>query len=103
MPLVAAHRTLKAQPTPEQSGGVDGPSTASRIRRKRRGRVTAGVDLDFGLVLGQAKTKIRRALCSVGAIRRADSRRVGRVIRQSPRAGAIKRRGYPVMLTVGWR
>jgi hypothetical protein len=28
---------------------------------------------------------------------------VGRVIRQSPRPGVVKRRGYPVRLTVGRR
>jgi len=57
----------------------------------------------IGLQLGRAKTKIRRAHCSVGAIRRARSRRVGRVIAQSPRPGAVKRRGFPVKLTVGRR
>jgi len=56
-----------------------------------------------GLQLGRAKTKIRRAHCSVGAIRRARSRRVGRVIGQRPRPGAVKRRGFPVKLTVGRR
>jgi beta-lactam-binding protein with PASTA domain len=57
----------------------------------------------LGLRLGAAKRKIRQRHCGIGRIRRAQSRRVGRVIRQSPRAGAIKRRGYPVALTVGRR
>jgi beta-lactam-binding protein with PASTA domain len=57
----------------------------------------------IGLTLGSAKTRIRRANCSVGRIRRASSRRVGRVISQSPRAGAIKRRGFKVNLVVGRR
>jgi beta-lactam-binding protein with PASTA domain len=39
----------------------------------------------------------------VGRIRRARSTRIGRVIGQSPRAGAVKRRGYPVKLVVGRR
>ena len=49
------------------------------------------------------KTRIRRARCSVGRIRRARSRRVGRVIAQSPRPGVVKRRGFPVRLVVGRR
>jgi beta-lactam-binding protein with PASTA domain len=57
----------------------------------------------IGLRLGVARTRIRRAKCSVGRIRRARSRRVGRVIGQRPRPGTIKRRGYPVALTVGRR
>jgi hypothetical protein len=57
----------------------------------------------LGLRLGAAKRKIRQRHCSVGRVRRAHSRRVGRVIGQRPRPGAIKRRGYPVALTVGRR
>jgi beta-lactam-binding protein with PASTA domain len=57
----------------------------------------------IGFTLRRAKTKIRRAHCSVGRIRRAHSRRVGRVISQSPRPGAVKRRGFPVKLVVGRR
>jgi beta-lactam-binding protein with PASTA domain len=56
-----------------------------------------------GLTLRRAKTKIRRAHCSVGRIRRARSRRVGRVIAQNPRPGVVKRRGFPVKLVVGRR
>ena len=56
-----------------------------------------------GLTLARARTKIRRAHCSVGRIRRAHSRRVGRVIGQSPRPGAIRRRAFPVKLVVGRR
>ena len=36
-------------------------------------------------------------------ISRVRSRRVGRVIRQSPRPGAVRRRGFPVRLVVGRR
>jgi subtilisin family serine protease len=57
----------------------------------------------IGLKLGRARTRIRRANCSVGRIRRVRSRRVGRVLRQSPRAGAVKRRGFKVTLVVGRR
>jgi beta-lactam-binding protein with PASTA domain len=57
----------------------------------------------LGLRLGRAKQKIRRARCSVGRIRRARSRRPGRVIGQSPRPGVFKRRGFPVKLVVGRR
>jgi beta-lactam-binding protein with PASTA domain len=57
----------------------------------------------LGLRLAAAKRKIRRRHCGVGRIRRVHSRRVGRVIGQSPRPGAIKRRGYPVALIVGRR
>jgi beta-lactam-binding protein with PASTA domain len=55
--------------------------------------------------LGAAKTKIRRAHCSVGRIRRQRSRRqlVGRVVKQIPRAGTVRRRGFPVALVVGRR
>jgi beta-lactam-binding protein with PASTA domain len=57
----------------------------------------------LGLRLAAARRKIRQRHCSVGRVRRAHSRRVGRVIRQSPRPRAIKRRGYPVALVVGRR
>jgi beta-lactam-binding protein with PASTA domain len=57
----------------------------------------------IGLTLTRAKVKIRSKHCSVGRIRRAQSRRVGRVIGQSPRPGAIKRRGFRVNLVVGRR
>jgi beta-lactam-binding protein with PASTA domain len=57
----------------------------------------------IGLRLAQAKQRIRAQNCSVGRVRRARSRRVGRVIAQNPRAGKIKRRGFPVKLVVGRR
>jgi len=57
----------------------------------------------LGLRLAAAKTKIRRAHCSVGNIRRVRSRRSlrGRVVSQNPRPGTIKRRNFPVKLAVG--
>jgi hypothetical protein len=56
-----------------------------------------------GLRLAKAKQRIRRAHCTVGRVRRVHtSRRLrGRVVRQSPRARTIHRRGYPVRLVVG--
>jgi beta-lactam-binding protein with PASTA domain len=57
----------------------------------------------IGLKLAKAKAKIRAKKCSVGRIRTARSGRVGRVIGQSPKAGKIKSRGYPVKLVVGKR
>jgi beta-lactam-binding protein with PASTA domain len=57
----------------------------------------------IGLRLAAAKRRIRQRRCAVGRVRRAHSSRVGRVIRQSPRPGSVKRRGYPVTLVVGRR
>jgi subtilisin family serine protease len=54
-----------------------------------------------GMRLVPAKRKIRRAGCAVGSVRRVRSRRVGRVIAQSPRPGAVRRRGFRVSLVVG--
>jgi hypothetical protein len=56
-----------------------------------------------GLRLAAAKRKIRRRHCTTGRVRRARSKQVGRVTRQSPRPGSVKRRGYPVTLVVGRR
>jgi PASTA domain len=71
-------------------------ATATATARCRVPRV-------IGLRLGVAKTRIRRARCSVGRIRRVRSRRAlrGRVVGQSPRPRAIRRRGFPVRLLVG--
>ena len=57
----------------------------------------------LGLRLAAAKLKIRKRHCSVGAVQRRHSKRVGRVIGQRPRPGVIKRRGYPIALVVGRR
>jgi hypothetical protein len=57
----------------------------------------------IGMRLLRAKARIRRAGCSVGRVRGARSRRVGRVIRQSPRAGMRLARGARVNLVVGRR
>jgi hypothetical protein len=55
-----------------------------------------------GLRLGQARVKIRRHNCSVGTVRRQQSTRVGRILRQRPRVG-VKRRDFPIDLVVGRR
>jgi hypothetical protein len=57
----------------------------------------------IGMRLARAKSRIRRARCSVGRVRRARSRNVGKVIGQSPRAGSVRRSGYRVSLRVGRR
>ena len=56
-----------------------------------------------GLRLATARTRIGHAHCRVGRIHRVHSKRVGRVLHQSPRAGAVKARGTKVSLTVGRR
>jgi beta-lactam-binding protein with PASTA domain len=57
----------------------------------------------LGLLLKSAKVRIRHRHCSLGAVQRRYSKRVGRVIGQHPRPGAIKPRGYPITLLVGRR
>jgi beta-lactam-binding protein with PASTA domain len=57
----------------------------------------------IGLKLAKAKAKIKKAHCRVGAIRRAHSKKVGRVIGQSPRPGVKKPNGFKVKLVVGRR
>ena len=57
----------------------------------------------IGLRLATARKRIGRAHCRVGRVRRARSRRVGRVLSQSPKAGAVRARGTRVKLVVGRR
>jgi beta-lactam-binding protein with PASTA domain len=57
----------------------------------------------IGLKLARAKTKIRKAHCRLGRVRRARSRLVGRVIAQKPQSGARRPRGFRIMLVVGRR
>jgi len=57
----------------------------------------------IGLKLAAAKRAISRGGCGVGRVRRTPSPRVGRVLRQSPRAGAQRRYGTRVNLVVGRR
>jgi hypothetical protein len=67
------------------------------------GRVRCDVPRVVGMTLLKAKRTIRAMDCSVGRIRRARSRRVGRVLSQSPRAGTVRKRGFRVNLVVGRR
>jgi PASTA domain len=57
----------------------------------------------IGKTLGQARQRIRARNCSVGRIRRVRSRNSirGRVIGETPRPGAVRRRGFPVTLLIG--
>jgi hypothetical protein len=57
----------------------------------------------IGMKPARAKRRIRLRRCSVGRVRRARSRRIGKVIRQSPRSGSVRPRGYRVRLVVGRR
>jgi len=57
----------------------------------------------IGMTLGRAKSRIRAKHCALGRVRRVHSKRVGRVLKQSPRPGARKPRGAKVSLTVGRR
>jgi Tol biopolymer transport system component len=56
-----------------------------------------------GFRLATARARIGRASCRVGRVRRARSRRVGRVLSQSPRARSVRPRGTRVNLVVGRR
>jgi len=57
----------------------------------------------LGKTLPGARAALRRSRCAVGRIRRVRSRRVGRVVAQSPRAGVRRARGTRVNLSVGRR
>jgi Tol biopolymer transport system component len=59
----------------------------------------------IGMRLAVARKKIGRANCNTGRVRRARSAktRVGKVLSQSPKAGAVRKRGTKVNLVVGRR
>jgi Tol biopolymer transport system component len=57
----------------------------------------------IGLRLAVARKRIGRANCLVGRVRRARSRKAGKVLSQSPRAGSVRTRGAKVNLVVGKR
>jgi hypothetical protein len=79
-------------PPPPQPQPPSPPPTATRSCRVPR---------VVGLRLVRARTRIRRANCSVGRIRRVRSRAArGRVVRQWPRAGTRLRRGAKVTLRI---
>jgi beta-lactam-binding protein with PASTA domain len=57
-----------------------------------------------GLTLKKAKAKIKKAHCRVGKVtKRVNARRAGRVLKQSPKAGTRKPKGFKVKLVVGRR
>jgi hypothetical protein len=57
----------------------------------------------IGLRLAKARASIRARNCRIGRIRWARSRRVGRVIGQTPRGAVLRPRHYPVNLIIGRR
>lgn len=73
------------------------------VVRPRAPRRVCRVPRVTGRKLAAARRLITRGGCRVGRVRRARSRRVGRVIRQSPRGGAQRARGTRVNLVVGRR
>ena len=90
---VSARFDAVPQPPPPEPPPPPPPAPRTRCRVPRV----------VGLRLAKAKARIRKAHCSVGRIRRMSSRRVGRVIKQSPRPGARRPRGARVNLVVGRR
>lgn len=86
-----------------EDGAVAAASEATDVVpavRTPRGRCV--VPRVVGRPLAVARSAIRRAGCAMGAVRRAHSKSVrrGRVIRQTPRAGARLRRGARVNLVL---
>jgi beta-lactam-binding protein with PASTA domain len=57
----------------------------------------------IGMRLNAAKARIRARRCRVGTVRRVRSRRIGRVVGQSPRGGAVRAVNFRVNLRVGRR
>ena len=87
------------------SGGnaAIGSQQLSVVRARATTRATCRVPRVVGKRLALARRLITRGGCRVGRIRRARSRRVGRVLRQSPRGGVRRARGTRVNLVVGRR
>jgi hypothetical protein len=79
---------------------VTQPKPKPKLQPAQRSCVVPRV---VGLRLSVAKARIRKANCSVGQTRRAKSKKIGRVIVQSPRPGARRARGARVKLVVGRR
>ncbi len=98
VPGLAVTYTPPVAPPPPQPPPVPPPPPPPSPRAVRCHVPRVG-----GMTLARAKAKIRRAHCGVGRVRKARSKRVGRVIGQSPRAGAVRGRGFPVRLAVGRR
>ena len=111
--------TLTATPTGKArfagwSGDCSGKSTCvlsmtadhavtATFARRGAASPTCTVPRVVGMSLAKARTKIRRAHCSVGTISRKSSARArkGKVLVQTPRFGRKLRNGARVSLTVG--
>ena len=89
-----------AQPPPPPPGPPPPPPPAPQPPPPP---VRCRVPRVIGMRLAAARRRIRAAHCRVGRIRRAHSRRVGRVLGQRPKAGAVRPRGTRVRLVVGRR
>jgi hypothetical protein len=94
-PDVARSFTIAQRPPPPAPPPPPPPPPPAQIR--------CVVPRVIGLRLGRARTRIVARHCAVGRVRRARSRRVGRVIAQSPRPGTRLGRGAHVNLVVGRR
>ena len=92
----SAAAAATAASDPASSAAPAAASAAARASRLR-----AAVPRVVGLRLAKAKTRLRRARCSVRAVRRVRAKAVGKVVAQSPRAGVVRARGFRVRLTVG--
>jgi Divergent InlB B-repeat domain/PASTA domain len=103
--IVAYFKRLRAPPPPPPPPGQPQPPPPppSRPPPPPSPRARCQVPNLFGLRLSLAKTRLLDRKCSVGGVRRATSSRSlrGRVIGQTPRPGAVRRRGFPVALVVG--
>ncbi len=84
------------------NGGAIGDAFVTKLDLVA-GPVRCYVPLVIGMRLARAKRTIRAWDCSVGRIRRVQSKRRGRVAAQRPKAGVVKRRGFKVELFVGGR
>jgi beta-lactam-binding protein with PASTA domain len=57
----------------------------------------------IGLKLDRARRKLRSRHCGLGRVRKTRSRRVLKIIAQTPRAGAVRANGFRVKLVIGRR
>jgi hypothetical protein len=59
----------------------------------------------IGMRLAVARSRIGRANCLVGSVRRVrtKAKKRGKVVAQNPKAGSVKDRGFKVKLVVGRR
>ena len=93
------HRLATSAATTSASASASTTATSAAPPPPARCRVPNVI----GLRLATAKARIRARRCRVGTVRRVRSRRVGRVVGQSPRGGSVRRVGFKVNLRVGRR